>query len=236
MADQVVSTCPNTIWYAYLIVLARDRYQKGMRVAGVLYLHDMSRDGFPGSLLRNLTLFAKICGSGAMDRVAFVTTKWDRLQDRQEGDERAMELSEDFWKRHIDSGARISHVRPQNTDPDRFRGHMRPWDIIRDLIVTADTHDIEARILQIQDEIVNDRRYLPETDAGKELRISLKDLLRTAKDLKQRAREDARAGKPTQSLEMRQQEINKIAAQLKALKPPGLFARTKRFFGFFNAF
>lgn len=205
-----------------------------MLVGGVLYAHDMSRDGFPGSLLRNLTLFTKICGHDAMCQVAFLTTKWDRLRDMKEGGDRVAELMQDFWKENIQHGARIYHVKPQGEIPQNTFEHLTPWEIIHRLVLVADARDVEARILQIQDEIVNDKRFLPETDAGKELRMSLAALLEKAKELKRRAREDSKAGKPTDSLEARQQEIDRITAQLKALRPPGVVVRVRRFFGLLN--
>jgi hypothetical protein len=205
-----------------------------MLVGGVLYLHDMSRDGFPGSLLKNLTLFTKLCGCDAMEQVAFITTKWDRLQNMEEGNDRLAELSEDFWRENIQHGAQIIHVQPQYIPSKMSPLHKRPWEIVHHLVVAAESRDVENRILQIQDEIVNDHRFLPETDAGKELRMSLGTLLEKAKDLKRRAREGAKAGKPTDSLEMRQQEIDRITAQLRSLRPPGLLVRAKRFFGFFT--
>jgi hypothetical protein len=202
-----------------------------MLVGGVIYLHDMSADGFSEQLMKNFTLFTKICGRDAMEQVALVTTKWDRLRDMKEGADRVAELSEDFWMKSLHDGAQIFHVQPQNIDSRLSSQHMRPWEIIHHIVVAADTRDVEDRILQIQDEIVNYRRFLPETEAGKELRFSLEGLLKRGKELKRRAREDARAGKPTASLEARQQEIDRITAQLKAMRPPGLFVRAKRFFG-----
>jgi hypothetical protein len=166
-----------------------------------------------------------------MEQVAFVTTKWDRLRNTKEGDDRIAELSEDFWRENIANGAQVFHVQPPNSNSRLSPLHMKPWKIIHQIVVAADTRDVEDRILQIQREIVDDQRFLPETEAGKELRFTLAALLEKAKELKRRAREDARAGRPTESLEARQKEIDRIATQLKALRPPGLLTRAKRFFG-----
>lgn len=204
-----------------------------MLVGGVLYLHDISRDGFPGSLLKNLKLFSKLCGSSAMDQVIFVTTKWDRLGDKAEGTERVRELKSEFWSNMIELGATLLHVQPSDIQVPVTDNHRQPWDIVREIVVSVNVRETRDQkiLLQIQDEIINQRRYLPETDAGRELRMTLESLLQTAKDLRRREREDARAGRSTETMERRQAEIELLTAQLQAMRLPGLGLRFLRFIG-----
>lgn len=168
-----------------------------------------------------------------MDQVIFVTTKWDRLDSAKEGTERVKELREDFWSRMIELGATVSHVQPSSSSSLITEEHKAPWEIIHEVVASTNVLKTEHNkyLLQIQDEIINQKRYLPETDAGRELRISLEALLATAKDLRRRAREDAKAGKPIAGLEKRQEDIEKLTAQLKAMKLPGLTLRFMRFIG-----
>ncbi|KAJ3507734.1 hypothetical protein NMY22_g16838 [Coprinellus aureogranulatus] len=207
-------------------------YRKGMRVGGVLYLHDISRDYSPDSSFTDLRVFRKLCGSRAMDRVLFVTTKWDRLRDDvHQGMERVEDLKSNLWNEMLDLGAAVYHVQPSGLN--LTGDHRRPWDIIHDIV--RFTQERETRndtyLLEVQDEIIHQRRFLLETDAGGELRISLEQLLATAKRLRRQAIEDARAGRATASLQARQEEIAKLTAQLRAMKLPGFGLRFLRLIG-----
>ncbi|KAJ3544806.1 hypothetical protein NMY22_g2655 [Coprinellus aureogranulatus] len=208
----------------------RDSYQRRMLVGGVLYLHDISRDGFPESCLKNLKLFAKLCGDSAMHQVTFVTTKWDRLRDTDEGLDRVVELRNDFWREMTDNGANVSHLQPPDVEHWLSRQHKRPWDIIYGIVLSAKARDVCHRILQIQDEVVNRRRFLAETDAGRELRRSLESMLETAKYLRRQDKEGAKGGDSSAeaSLKARQDEISALTQQLKKLELPGMQTRAKR--------
>lgn len=205
-----------------------------MLVGGVLYLHDLSREDFPESLLKSLAIFSELCDDDAMNQVAFVATEWDRLRDIRDGDDRVVELQEDVWAPTLEQGSQVFRVQPSGNRYRLSSNHKRPWDIIHQLVVGANARDIHERILQIQDEIIKQKRFLPETDAGRELQMSLEDLLRQAKELRRRSKEAARAGRPTPLLQERQEEIERLTAQVEAMKLPGLLTRTKRLFGRFG--
>ena len=137
-----------------------------MLVGGVLYLHDITATASEGSMVKSLNIFSKLCGEDSMDQVAIVTTKWDRLSDRTVGDDTANELRTRLWKNLLAAGAQVAHLQPNNSSTQISPLHRKPWDIVHQLILTADTRAVKGRILRIQDEIVNDRLHLPETDAG----------------------------------------------------------------------
>lgn len=199
-------------------------------MGGVLYLHDISRDAFPEYLLKDLILFAKLCGEDAMHQVAFVTTKWDRLQSIDEGMDRVVELRNDFWSDMTGKGAFVSHLQPEGDRVPLSRQHKRPWNIIYNIVLSANARDMRHRILRIQDEVVNRRKFLAETDAGRELRRSLERMLETAKDLRRQEKEDVKEGRlvSLKSLEDRQDEIDRLTEQLGAMELPGIQTRAKR--------
>jgi hypothetical protein len=174
-----------------------------------------------------------------MDQVAIVTTKWDRLQDVKEGDGKVEELRKDFWSKILADGARDFRVQPPDNMAYFSAYHRDPWGIVRDLLLTANARDAQDVILQIQHEIVDRKLLLPQTEAGKELQMSLANLLKKAKDLRRRIKEDKRVGtessaRSLEMLEMRQEEISKIIDQLKTLKGPGLVSRARRLFQLFS--
>jgi hypothetical protein len=49
-----------------------------------------------GSMLRNLELFASLCGQKAMPNVVIATTMWGKVE-KEEGEQREAELKSEFW-------------------------------------------------------------------------------------------------------------------------------------------
>ena len=58
-----------------------------------------------GALLKNLQMFANLCGQKAMPNVVIATTMWDRVS-KEEGNEREDELKRDFWTGMVADGCR----------------------------------------------------------------------------------------------------------------------------------
>ena len=202
------------------------RYRKGMLVGGVLYLHDTTKDGWTGASKRNLNLFSKICGDDAMNLVRFLTTKWGNVPHAQYENavKRVDELKGRHWKPLIDKGALVHHL-----DPPR-RLHLREgvqdaWEIIHQMLVSVNAREIRDHILQLQCELVDERRFLIESKAGKELSMSLKDLLARAKALQKAAQDDGLSAMDKETLEERQRQIDALAKQIANLTP----AASKRF-------
>lgn len=170
------------------------RRSRNMTVGGVLYLHDISRPDFSTSTLtKSLDLLLKLCGKGAMDQTVFVTTKWDRLEDINEGMERALEL-QGFWRAMLKQGASECHISlapvwPEGSacakatserfPPARTRDPVQAgagasltieqrllWPVISDLVRKVRAN----QSLRIQDEMVGAKLKLSETAAGQELK------------------------------------------------------------------
>lgn len=130
----------------------------------------------PGSARRNLSTFLRMCGSQAMDRAAIVTNMWG-LVAPEVGEAREAELSSSplFFETAIKAGAKLH----RNDNPPKSA-----LEIISKMILD------EPVTLQIQDEMVVEKRHLLETTAGKELDWELAqqrakheaDLVRLRKD------------------------------------------------------
>ena len=120
-----------------------------------------------GSPHRNLRMFGELCGDQAVKKVVLVTTMWDIVQ-RDIGVRRENELFEKFWKTMINYGA--STARFSNSADSA-------WKII-DLILKQ--HSTE--VLLLQEELVDLKRPLFETQAGKTLSSDLQRLLAGQQD------------------------------------------------------
>ncbi|KAG6916084.1 hypothetical protein DXG01_008513 [Tephrocybe rancida] len=139
------------------------RYSANMTLAGVIYLHDISEVRLLGSFRRNLDMFRKLVGQDAIRNVVLATTNWSETSDK-DGSRRENQLSERHWKNIIDLGAKLV----------RFADSKESgWAILNHIINQSDVvSDVE-----IQEELVEIKKILPETKAGQTLLFTLEELL-----------------------------------------------------------
>ena len=111
-----------------------------------------------GSAMRNLRMFRSLCGQEALSNVFLTTTQWSRV-DWTEGEFREDNLREDgLWGGLIGKGATLQ----------RFHGTRESGlELIRKLMSNRPER------LDIQDQIVEKRMTLIETDAGQCLNMEL---------------------------------------------------------------
>ncbi|KAK7047871.1 hypothetical protein VNI00_006199 [Paramarasmius palmivorus] len=130
-------------------------YKGGKKLAGVVYLHRISDMRMGGTSRRNFKLFRELCGDSSLKNVVVGTTMWSYV-DKETGEAREAELrnEEIFFKPVIDKGANF--VRHQNTNESA-------QSIIRSLI------DNQPMALQIQTEMVDQRKDISQTSAAAEL-------------------------------------------------------------------
>ena len=190
-----------------------------MKVAGVIYLHEISQTRMHGTSRRNLVVFSRLCGDSALDKVILATTKWNKVEEG-EGTERELDLRGMFWKKMISQGSTMF----------RFTGtYESAWDIVR--------HILQPRILPlsllIQRELVDLQKLLPETEAGQCLREALEHLLEEQKAIAHRLEGDQNLQRNEElraKYEANQREIRSTLVQIKNLKIP-LGRRIARLFG-----
>ena len=167
-----------------------------------------------GTPHRNLRMFGELCGDQAVRKVVLVTTMWDKIQrDPSTGVRRENELFENYWKTMINYGA--STARFSNT-PDSA------WKIV-DLILK----EHETEVLLLQEELVDLKRSLNETQAGKTLYSDLQRLLAeqrdTVRSLAEQARDESNPQLARQleaELKRIQNDFDKTFSEIKNLKVP----------------
>ena len=182
-----------------------------------------------GTLHRNLRMLREICGDQAVKKVILVTTMWDKAlapgmeKLQQTFPKRERELIENYWKNMIDLGASTA----------RFSNSLNSaWKII-DIILRQQ----DSEVLLLQKEIVDLKRALNETQAGK---ISYSDLQRllaeqrdTVRSLAQQAREESNpqlARQLESELKRIQKDLDKTFIGMDNLKVPS-GKRLQLFFG-----
>ena len=90
-------------------------YRLKRKLAGVLYLHDITKTKVGGVALRNLRMLEGLIGMEACDNCALITTKWGCSNDPQGEDAREKTLSEQekFFGGMLRSNAKMKRFDPK---------------------------------------------------------------------------------------------------------------------------
>jgi chromosome condensin MukBEF ATPase and DNA-binding subunit MukB len=172
-----------------------------------------------GSVLKNLQMFATLCGHKAMPNVVIATTMWGEVKP-ESAERREAELRREFWTDMVHDGCKT----------ERFQdSYESAWKIIGKL-----SEKDSAQVL-LPHEIVDVNLRLNETQAGIALNKELEKLIKDRKEAARRLREQM--GNQTsdllvQELNKRKTEIDtkiqQTADQLRQMKIP--FSRKIRLF------
>jgi len=176
--------------------LARS-YSANMKLAGIIYLHEISQTHMP-PVQRNLDMFTKLCGPGAIKNVVLATTKWGDVP-KEVGWRREQLLKNDYWKSMLDLGSILY----------RFESTRESACQIVNEILSCTPLDAA----QIQTELVDLNKTLAETEAGRALYYNLCDLLEMRKHMTRQF--------PTQDDELCQKVVeneHKIRSAFKQIK------------------
>lgn len=155
MAHKIPTYAPNFRW----------SYRKRMPIGGVLYLHDISLKRFTGTARRNLEMFRRLCGEDALKNVVFVITSW-QMASPDDRDRREQQLKSSHWKPMMDKGASVRRF---------LEIEDSAWEILN--IFLQPGHLAHMDRLLIQQEVVDRRLLVPDTEAGKALLLTLQETL-----------------------------------------------------------
>ncbi|KAF4943733.1 hypothetical protein FGADI_13204 [Fusarium gaditjirri] len=139
-------------------------YANGVRISGIIILYPITNNRMAGSNLRSLTILKAISGFASNDNLAIVTTMWPKCPNSIEKnilEERELELStnKDFFGDLITKGATM--FRHYEKGFSRTGSARRVMDSL--------SRKLESRlpsVLQLQREVVDEKKTLGETAAG----------------------------------------------------------------------
>ena len=177
-----------------------DRYEKGSKLSGIIYIHRISDKRFTGIAGRNFHMFRELCGDGALKNVVLVTNMWGSVTPEL-GEARENELSGRFFKPALDLHAQMA--RHHNTAQSAH-------DIIRKIM----TNHPEA--LRIQQELVDEKKDITDTEAGVTINQDLSELINRHKAELEGLREEM-AEALREKDEVTRREIAKQAKELQDL-------------------
>ena len=167
-----------------------------------------------GATRRNLEMFRKLCGDEALRNVVLGTTKWDEVK-LETGQQREQQLRDTYWNEMVQLGSVIMQVHADSSSV---------WKIVNRIL-----ENDRVEFVRIQEELLELRRIIPDTDAGKTLLYTLEDLRKRLLD----EEKNANMGDG----QLRQEELKEIRKRMREttddiqkLKVP-FSEKFKRFFG-----
>jgi len=183
------------------------RYKRKKILSGIIYVHRISDVRFTGTAAKSFKTLLAMCGEQALRNVVIVTTMWGKVTE-EVGAAREQELISTFFKPALDNRA-------------RFLRHNDTFESAHEIVRTI--LDNQPVTLRIQEEIVDQRKYLSETAAGKELQKEFdkraKKHLEQLKELRGMLNQtEANDRETRQELE---QEISKLQEELANMRELG---------------
>jgi len=136
-------------------------YQGGRKLSGLIYFHRILDNRVGGVNAKSMKMFRLLCGRDALKNVVLCTTMWDMLPHPGMGEERETELKSDFWEFMLEEGASTAR-------------HDGSAQSARDIV--SRMLGLDPVELKIQQELVDDKKKLNETEAGVAVDLDLQKL------------------------------------------------------------
>ncbi|KAF9555463.1 hypothetical protein CPC08DRAFT_712004 [Agrocybe pediades] len=135
-----------------------DLYRNNISPNGVIYTHSITDNRISESQCRALRCFRHLCGDRICPNILFVTTMWDDVKTRCRAEEMERRLKEKYWRDMISLGASTT---PYWNTPQSAR------ETVNNFI--GRRQGLSRIPLQIQQDIVDKRLTLGETEAARAL-------------------------------------------------------------------
>ncbi|PPQ69142.1 hypothetical protein CVT24_000008 [Panaeolus cyanescens] len=132
-------------------------YKKQILLTSLVYLHRITDIRHDAGAKATMDILKGLAGSKAFKRTTLVTTMWNDLRDEELGVDRERQLESGRWRPMIDEGATTA----------RFYANDRQTAVQIILDIVAKDIGSKTVLLKMQDELVNKKKMLPFTSAGK---------------------------------------------------------------------
>ncbi|KAF5334745.1 hypothetical protein D9611_012954 [Ephemerocybe angulata] len=184
-------------------------YKDGHTLTGLIFIHRISDHRMGGISLKNFRTFRKLCGEQTLRNVVIVTNMWSDVEPHL-GEERERELatSDVFFKPALDQGTKL--VRHDSSAGSAL-------SIIRYILGNRPV------VMQIQKELVDERKDISQTAAVGELERQLQEAkeaqrieaerLRQEMEEAARVREEEERRQREEQARRRQEELARIEAE-----------------------
>jgi len=174
--------CQNIAWLAAERAKLLIRYKSKVKRSGILYFHRISDNRMAGTPLKNLKMFEQLCGKDAFNAVTFVSTMWGEVE-LSVGEEREKELKGQYWRSMFDNGSRYERF---TGTLDSVCDSVYPLLLWNEKAITA----LHNATFHLQKEIVEEKKALPETNAGRALYSELESQVARQQRVLQQLKDD----------------------------------------------
>jgi hypothetical protein len=186
-------------------------YKHQIKLSGIVYLHSVEEVRFAGSAVKNLRMFKELCGEECLHNVVLATTHWKRENLQvQENREHQLRTKPDKWALMISKGSKVFR---------QDRGASSAVEIVQHLISRQ-----SKVILTIQRELVDQRKDLDKTAAGKEVNMEREEERKKFEKKLQRIEEnfnEAKRAKDGQEQERLRKYHEEVEAKLAKIDQDG---------------
>jgi len=144
-------------------------YAAGRFIDGLVYLHRISDNRMTGTAKQNINMFKEFVGGDNLSAITVATTMW-KEDEMEDGLHREQELLEQpaYFGEIIDGGGRMLRHGPFKDYHDVDEERMSALSIVSHVLKKARTREGHL-VLQIQRELIDERKPLDETRAGRVL-------------------------------------------------------------------
>ncbi|EEU47509.1 uncharacterized protein NECHADRAFT_78004 [Fusarium vanettenii 77-13-4] len=181
----------------------------GLRVGkillhGIIYLHRIIDPRMQGSTKKNLVLFKKLCGQNALKNVVLVTTMWNGISnDLYRSREKELTTTSEFWGYMMEQGSSCFRADSPGSE--------------RQIVQHLASHNNPVAI-DLQTQLVDERRRLDETSAGQELQTEVaKDKRRWERAVRETrtGMREAKKQSDYESLRVLEEELRRCRSEIK---------------------
>ncbi|KAL2379682.1 hypothetical protein RJ035_007051 [Blastomyces gilchristii] len=138
-------------------------YSNNIKLAGIIYLHDITSRRMDGPALRNLRMMKKLCGAGNLSHAIMTTNMWGKLHTFDEGVALEKQLRDRYWSSILSHGGMMM----------RHDGSKRSAQEIIKACLLRSQKPIQP--LDIQREMVIQGQRLGDTMVGRELYAEIRE-------------------------------------------------------------
>ncbi|PGH29951.1 hypothetical protein GX50_07286 [[Emmonsia] crescens] len=137
-------------------------HSTNIKMAGIIYLHDITARRMDDPALYNLHMLKKLCGARGLSSVIMTTNMWGNLGTFDEGASREKQLRDRYWRSILGHGSMMM----------RHNGSKQSAEeIVKALLLRKQ----QSIVLDIQWEMVVHRQQLGDTAAGRQLYAEIRE-------------------------------------------------------------
>ena len=100
-----------------------------MKLAGFIYLHEITQPRMFGGARENIEIFKKICGNDALKNVVIGTTKWGEVI-LEKGQQREQQNRDTYWKEMVQQGSVIMRVHADSSSAWKIVNRILQNDVV----------------------------------------------------------------------------------------------------------